>query len=163
MTEPFRRAGRCAILIGERLDLLVLVLDPLHMDHVVERSVAGGFKIFAIALLNHPTVGHDIYEVARRDRRQVVGDDDGRPVVSPCLDRLMDKHTRGRIESRSRFVYGRRWKEGVSESHGSREEESNDRPRIRTVGFRMYARAIASRCRCPPERLAPRSPLRGVS
>jgi len=114
VTEPFRRAGRCAILIGERLDLLVLVLDPLHMDHVVERSVAGGFEILAVALLNHPTVGHDIYEVVRRDRRQVVGDDDRRAIVSPRFDRLMDKHTRSRIESRSRFVYGWGGKEAMS-------------------------------------------------
>jgi len=125
---------------GDILDWEESTSSTLGGHHLVELAFARFLKVASETLLNDSSLAKDVDEVIRSNLGEVVRDYDSCPLLSPRLDCLEDKQTRGYIEGGSRFVCYNR----ISKVYLNRLVHYP--PRIKTVGLRMNALAIANRC-----------------
>jgi hypothetical protein len=79
-------------------------------------------EVTTVSLLDDTPVRHDVDKVVVVNGREVVGDDDGRPVLPPTLDGLVDEKTRCGIESGGSFVCEGRKRSASTERGGAAEE-----------------------------------------
>lgn len=130
---------------GDRLRLLVLRLQEaarcvLSVGHFAELAVFKLLKLESEALLDEPSLVEHVHKIVELNLREVVGDHDGCHIVSPPLDGLEDQNAGRCVQRRCRFVCN---PNSIHRRHISSQQYV---PRIRTVGLRRSARAIASRC-----------------
>lgn len=94
-----------------------------------------GHQFVVRAGLDDLPLVHDMNDVRGANRAQTMGHQDDRLVAKVRSQVLLDCLLGMRIEVTGRFVEDKQ------------------------VGITQQSPAIASRCRCPPERFAPRSPI----